>query len=141
MPGLGSLDMVAAPSTTVSPIPRRTAPPACRATRPASRLRVLPPTSNVCVCINGCLLSRPDFANAEFLHQGAVLYHVLVAQITFQPPALADEQREPSPRMEILFVGSQVIRNLCDAGLHDRDLHFGGTCVPLLSRVIGDHRC
>jgi hypothetical protein len=48
-----------------------------------------------------------------------------------QAPPLAHELEQPAARVVVLLVGLEVPRELRDAGAQQRDLHLGGTGVPL----------
>ena len=83
-------------------------------------------------------LSRLDFADSELLDEFSVLNDVLVSQISFESSSLTNEKKQTASTVVVLLVRSQVVRNLCDTGLHDRNLDLGGTGVAFFRRVIRD---
>jgi hypothetical protein len=83
-------------------------------------------------------LSRLDFADSELFDEFSVLYDVLVSQISFESSSLSNEKKQTASTVVVLLVRSQVVRDLCDTGLHDRNLDLGGTGVAFFRRVIRD---
>src|ERR1035437_4466060 len=144
-------------STTVSSQRMRTAPFACLASLPVSRVMVRPPTSTSTVWTvvmkylrilfwpPHTLRGSPShgqgtaalFAQLEILDQGTVALHVLRLQVVEQATTVADHHEQSSAGMVILLVDLEVLGEVVDALAEQRHLHFGR---PGVAFVLGESR-
>ena len=86
-------------------------------------------------------LARLDFANVEALDEFSVLHDILTLEVALKAATLTDQKKETSARVEIFLVGAQMIRDLKDPLLHDRDLDFGRAGIALGGRIIANRLC
>src|SRR5580765_2543734 len=99
-----------------------TEPPACLASLPVSKLRVLLPMVSSRVVIKDS--SWPSFTDVQSFDQIGVSLGVFEFEVVEQPPALADEHQEAAAGMVILGVRFEVFGQIVDALAQNRDLNF-----------------
>src|SRR5581483_12436441 len=75
---------------------------------------------------------------AELLDQGAIALQIRPLQVVEQPAAAADELEQPAPRIVVLRVRAQVLRELVDPGREEGDLHLRGAGVAPVPAVLAD---
>src|SRR5688572_27001100 len=78
-------------------------------------------------------------ANPERVDELAIAVDTLRLEIVEEPATLTDQLQEPTARMMVLRVGLEVLREVSDPLGEERDLHLGGTGVPLVRRELLDH--
>src|SRR5262249_18861153 len=85
--------------------------------------------------------SRPLLLpEAKLLDDPPVPLHVLGLQIGEQPPALSDQHHESAPRMMVLRVRLEVLRQVVDPFAEDRDLDLGRARIRSMGLVPLDDR-
>src|SRR6185503_2957174 len=164
-PGRGS-DLLAVPSTMVSPYRTVTEPPASLARRPVSMVSVRPPSWVSKTCGTGCkssLSSRGTnlaasrsaaipallspvraepreglAAKSEPSDDGAVACVVLLQQVREKATALADELEEAASRMVVLREAAEMLREGLDALRQERDLDLRRAGIAVSHGVLGD---
>src|SRR6185312_17401842 len=133
MPSRAVCADVAVTSTIVSAMRTVTAPPACRAILPVSRVRVFPPANSTLTLDGiGFLVSvvmgtwvRPHrrqpgaaaarlLAQAQLVDQFPVTLRVLPLQIIQQAAALPDQQQQAAAGVVILGVGLEMLGKVGD---------------------------
>lgn len=82
-------------------------------------------------------LARLDFADAEALDQVAIPGDVFSPQVAFEPSALAHEHHQPPSRVEILPVGTQMLGDLLNPRMEQRDLRLRRARITLFLTVLG----
>src|SRR6186997_3660309 len=124
-----------------------TAPSDCLAMRPVSREIVRPPMemSRVCMCLSFNELRQLSvarvpgdpglLADAEALDQIRVAVRILALQIIQEAAALADQLQEAAARVVILGVRLEMFGQIADPLAEERDLHFRGARVAVVSLV------
>ena len=80
-------------------------------------------------------LLSPD---PELGDEGAIALDVGVPQVVQQTPLLADQEKEAAAGVVVLGMRLQVLGELPDASVRQRDLNFRRACVPLSALVILD---
>ena len=70
--------------------------------------------------------------------EGAIALHVIALQVVQQPPALAHQEEQAAPRVMVLLVRLQVLREPVDALREDGDLDFGRARVRVVELVVRD---
>src|SRR4030066_2415875 len=153
-PGRGVSVAHAVTRTTESPYRTTAAPPDCLANTPVSMDNILPETSasyTFPTCrysLLGCPLKGRILvfwigflrllAKAERFHNGFVPERLLRLQVGEQAPPLPDQFQQPTPGVEILGVGLQMIRDHVDPLGEERDLHFRRTGVRIVQPELAD---
>src|SRR6187200_1762630 len=74
----------------------------------------------------------------ELLDEGPIALEVLALQVVEEPPPAADELQQPAPRVVVLRVRPEVLRQLVDAAREHRDLDLGRTGVLGVRPVLRD---
>src|SRR5262249_15994614 len=146
--------------TTVSPLATTTAPSACLASRPAEKVISSPPISTVttvspsavdvlmclfCAVVKlgggpmlGLVAACGDLApQTQLPEDAAVRLDVLAVQVVEEATPPADENQQAAPRVVVLLVLAQVLRELVDPVGHERDLHLGRAGVRLGAAELG----
>src|SRR3954454_17795337 len=77
-------------------------------------------------------------AETESLDQRAVALHVLLLQVAQQPPATADELKQPTLGVEVVLVDLHVFGQVTDAPAEQRDLDLGRARVTVGGGVVVD---
>src|SRR5512145_1457910 len=85
-----------------------------------------------------CSVSPPSPADSEFLDDSAISLRVLVAQILQQAPSLADQHEQPPPRVMVLRVLLEVLREAVDALGEERDLDLRGPGITVVDAELLD---
>jgi hypothetical protein len=83
-------------------------------------------------------LSPALSAEPELLDEGAVPLDVLSLEVVEKSPALADELEQPSPRVVILRMRPQMLREIVDSSSEEGYLHFCRTSVGRPSTMLLD---
>src|SRR5262249_47891431 len=78
------------------------------------------------------------FPDVQALNQIGVALRVLCLEIVEQSAPAADEHQEPTPRMVILCVGFEMLRQVTDALAQNGDLDFGRPGIRLVCFVVAD---
>ena len=86
-------------------------------------------------CPSRAFFLSPD---PELPDESAVALHVDVPQVVQQTPLLANQEQEAAAGVVVLGVNLQVLCELPDARVGERDLDLGRTGVLLRSPVSGD---
>ena len=87
------------------------------------------------------MLGPPRFflsPDSELCDEGAIALDVGVPQVVQQTPLLADQEKEAAAGVMVFGVRLQVLRELPDASVRQRDLNFWGSCVPFSALVVRD---
>ena len=98
--------------------------------RPATARRAIQLLAEPC--------SRPLSPDPELGDEGAIALDVGVPQVVQQAPLFSDQEKEAAAGVMVFGVRLQVLGELPDASGRQRDLNFGGTCVPISAPVIRD---
>src|SRR5260221_6064296 len=77
-------------------------------------------------------------AQTQLLDQGPVALEVVPLQVIEHPAAAADELQQTAPRVMVLRVRTQVLRELVDAGREEGDLHLRRPRVGGAPAVLAD---
>src|SRR5690349_2870993 len=152
-----SVRPTAVASTTVSPCCTSTAPCACLATTPVSKLISFSPTcaaTRVPLGSTAMLLrlfsprapprghppSGPGAlaAQPELLDEGAVALQILLLHVGQKPAPAADQLQQAAARMVVVRVGLHVPRQLADPTGQERHLHFRRAGVLVVRPKLGD---
>src|SRR5262245_59890406 len=166
MPSRSSGATAVVTNTTVSPYQTMTAPFACLATSPTSRINFLPA---ICFSTRCSMDSSPPYRcpqvkrlgqmghqvslrpsatagpsrlspQAEPFDQRGVAGELGRPQIIEQTPALADKLQQPPPRMMVFPVGLQMLSQVADPFAQDRHLHLRRSTIPFMAAKFLDHR-
>ena len=78
-------------------------------------------------------------ANPEAADQFRIAVGVLALEIVEQTPALADQLEQAAARVMILRVNLEMLGEIVDAIAEQRDLHFRGTRIAVVSLVRADN--
>src|SRR5689334_21525592 len=166
-PSRGSIRPCAVASTIVSPDRTTTAPSACFASLPVSKVISRPPTVTltsarrsvaIAICCSSTLLRESGDssqrrgrrslesplsgsglpAQPQFLDQCPISLQVMLLEIVQEPTTSADELEQPAPRVVILRMRPQVLGQLVDPLRQQRDLHRRRARVGLARPVLTD---
>src|SRR5262249_47635220 len=77
-------------------------------------------------------------AQAELLDEGAVALEVVLLHVVQEATATTDELEQPAPRIVVVLVGAQMLRQLVDPLCEHRDLHLRRAGVGLAAAVLRD---
>src|SRR3954452_8892338 len=101
-----------------------------------------------CESLLSLVVSRPARCAASFprrrlapqtqlLEDVPIGLDVLSVQVVQEPAAASDQDQEGAPRVVVLLVHAQVLRELVDAERHGRDLHLCRAGVGLGAAELG----
>src|SRR5262249_13033271 len=82
--------------------------------------------------------SPPSTADAELVYDGAVALRRPDPEVFEKAAALADQHQQTPPRVVVLGVLLEVVRQAVDALREERDLHFGRACIALVGAELLD---
>ena len=77
--------------------------------------------------------------NSELLDQAFVALEIARMQIVEQPAAFPNQPQEAQPRMMVLRVGFQMLRQLFNSRSENRYLDFGRSTVSGATSIRGDN--
>ena len=80
----------------------------------------------------------PSTADAELVDDDAVPLRCSGPEVLEKTTALADEHQEPAPRVMLLAVLLEMVRQAVDPLGEERDLDFGRACIALMSSELLD---
>src|SRR3712207_3342259 len=145
-PGRGACERVAVESTIVSPSLAVTAPPACLANFPvSSTIERSPAGISRRIFFSSPLVSsicpnraRYLAAQAEPGDERPVALDIFFLQVLEKAAPLADHLEQTPPRMIVVLVLAQVLRQVRYAPREHRDLHLRRPRVALVGPVLPD---
>src|SRR5262245_35029607 len=83
----------------------------------------------------GPLVLPPE---AQLLDQGSIPLEILALQVVQEPAAASDELEQAAPRVMVLRVRAEMLRQLVDARGQQCDLHLRRAGVGLTLAVLAD---
>jgi len=88
-----------------------------------------------------CPAGPPSLApEPQARYKGPIPFDILATEIVEQPAPAAHHQKKPPPRMVVLSMGFEVLRQFVDAPAEDGDLNLGRACIGLPAAVVADQR-